>query len=92
MFFEWDLKKAAINFKKHGVSFEEAVTVFGDSFSLTFSDPDHTHDESRFLTVGLSGNGRVLIISHTDRAENVRIINARKMTKRERKFYEENNQ
>jgi uncharacterized DUF497 family protein len=67
MQFEWDQDKAAGNVRKHGVSFEEASTVFGDPLSLTFDDPDHSVGEARFLTVGLSNQGRVLIVSHTDR-------------------------
>lgn len=87
--FDWDEKKAAINLRKHGVSFGEAATVLGDLFSLTFDDPDHSLAEGRFITIGLSGKGRVLMVSHTDRGRAIRLISARKATKSERKFYEE---
>lgn len=87
---EWDLEKAGSNLKKHGVSFEEASTVFGDPLAYTFSDPDHSEKEYRFLTFGMSMNRRLLVIAHTDRGVKIRIINARLMTKRERKIYEEN--
>lgn len=89
MDFEWDPKKAAVNQKKHGVSFEELVTVFGDPFALTFSDPDHSESEHRFLTFGMSRNYRLLVVSHTDRGTQTRIISGRLMTKHERKIYEE---
>lgn len=89
--FEWDAAKAAINQRKHNVTFHEAATVFGDPLAITYPDPDHSASETRFLTVGVSQSGRVLIISHTDRGENVRIISARKTTRSERKYYEEGN-
>ena len=88
MEFEWDSIKAAKNLAKHGVSFPEAATVFGDPLSLTFPDPDHSVREQRFITIGCSQDGRVLIVAHTDRAERVRIISARKATPRERRHYE----
>lgn len=91
MEFEWDPDKAAANLKKHKVSFSEAATVFGDPLSSTFSDPDHSDDEERWLTIGTSLEGRVLVVSHTDREEGVRIISARQATRRERAAYEEEN-
>jgi uncharacterized protein len=89
--FEWDPDKAAQNRRKHGVSFHEAATVFGDPLAMTYYDPDHSISEHRFITVGLSSARRVLIVAHADRSENVRIISARKTTRHERKHYEENN-
>ncbi len=86
--FEWDPDKAAANLSKHEVAFEEAATVFGDSLSLTAYDPSHSQDEDRYITMGTSADGRLLIISHTDRDERIRIISARKATGRERKAYE----
>lgn len=77
MLFDWDRKKAAGNVAKHGVSFEEASTVFGDPLSDTFDDPDHSAEERRFLIVGHSESGRLLIVSHTDDGQVVRIISAR---------------
>lgn len=91
MNFEWDPDKAVQNRRKHGVSFHEAATVFGNPLAMTYHDPDHSTTERRFITVGLSSAGRVLIVAHTERGENVRIISARKTTRRERKYYEENN-
>jgi uncharacterized DUF497 family protein len=89
MGFEWDPAKAELNLQKHGVSFDEAATVFADPLSMTYYDPDHSLDEDRYLTVGTSRTGRLLIIAHTDRADNVRIISARRTTARERRKYEE---
>jgi uncharacterized DUF497 family protein len=89
MRFEWDESKAARNIIKHGISFAEAATVFGDPLSETFDDPDHSTGEHRFIIIGTSENGRILIIGHTDDGETVRIINAREPTKAERRFYEE---
>ncbi len=88
MEFEWDSNKAASNLAKHNVSFHEASTVFGDSLSLTFSDPDHSDDEDRYITIGESTQRRLIIISHTDRGQRIRIISAREVTRRERKIYE----
>jgi uncharacterized DUF497 family protein len=88
--FEWDPDKAALNRRKHRVSFHEAATVFGDPLAITYQDPDHSILEQRFITVGMSSSGRVLIVAHMDRDENIRIINARKTTPGERKHYEEN--
>jgi uncharacterized DUF497 family protein len=87
--FEWDPNKAEKNIKKHQVSFNEAATVFGDPLSMTFYDPDHSIDEDRYITVGLSRLGELLVVSHADRGDRIRIISARKATRRERKFYEE---
>lgn len=89
MEFEWDDRKAAANLKKHGVLFHEAGTVFGDPMAITFHDPEHSENERRLLTFGLSQSGRLLVVSHTGRSGKVRIISARVMTKRERKIYEE---
>ncbi len=77
------------NLQKHGVSFAEAATVFGDPLSITFPDLDHSIDESRFITIGLSTGGKIIILSHTDRGDNIRIISARKATRKEQRFYEE---
>lgn len=90
MQFDWDPNKAASNEAKHDVSFEEAATVFGDPLSDTFDDPDHSWEERRFLIIGTSVQGRLLIVSHTDDGEIVRLISARELTRKERKFYEEN--
>jgi uncharacterized protein len=86
---EWDDRKAAINAKRHGVTFQEAATVLEHALSMTFRDPDHSLDESRFLTIGLSSIGRILVVAHTDREEAVRLISARPATRGERRFYEE---
>ncbi len=88
MHFEWDDRKAAYNFRKHRVSFEEASTVFAGSLTLSFDDPDHSVDEQRFITIGESDQGRVLFVSHTDRDDTTRIISARVATRRERQEYE----
>ena len=89
MTYEWDPKKAEANRRKHGVSFEEAATVFQDVNALTFEDPDHSDEEPRELTVGLSRSGRVLFLSHCDRGNRIRIISARKATLKERQQYAE---
>jgi len=89
MEFEWDRKKAAENLKKHGVTFQEAATVFGDPLALTFPDPDHSEDEERHLTFGLSLQKRLIVISHTERGDRTRIISARLMDREERVIYEE---
>ena len=88
MVFEWDERKAQANLKKHQVSFEEASTVFGDPLSLTIDDPVHSEEEGRFVTVGKSITGRVLIVVHSDRGDYIRIISACKATRHERKQYE----
>lgn len=87
--FEWDARKAAANAKKHGVTFSEAATVFGDKLAITYDDPDHSADEHRSVTFAMSEEGRLLVVSHTDRGNKVRIISSRLMTKRERRIYEE---
>ena len=91
MNFEWDPAKARKNRRKHRVAFEEAATVFGDPLALTYPDPDHSLLEQRFITVGMSSAGRVLIVAHAERRESIRIISARKATQHEREQYEENN-
>ena len=87
--FEWQASKAEANFGKHGVSFEEALTVFADPLARIFSDPDHSADETRELIVGHSTRQRLLIVSFTERGRRVRIISARCATKRERHDYEQ---
>jgi uncharacterized DUF497 family protein len=89
--FEWDPNKAARNLQKHGVSFEEAATVFRDALSITAADPDHSVEEERYITVGLSGYSRLLMVAHTEQGNSVRIISARELTSRERRQYEEEN-
>jgi hypothetical protein len=89
MQFEWDPRKATANLKKHGVSFEEAATAFRDPLSATARDPDHSVGEDRLITFGVSNRGRLLIVSHTERGDILRIISARQATKGERKIYEE---
>jgi len=89
MDFEWDAVKARVNLRKHGVSFEEAAGTLADSLAMTYDDPDHSGDEQRYITVGTSRSGRLLIVAHTDRGKNIRIISARLATPRERKKYEE---
>ncbi len=88
MEFEWDPLKADVNRGRHGVEFSEAGTVFGDSLAVTFPDPDHSEEELRWITLGLSNAGRLLFVSHTDRGERTRIISARPASRRERKLYE----
>ena len=90
MEFEWDKTKAVRNFDKHGVSFYEATTIFGDPLALTADDPDHSFEEQRFLTIGESGPGELLIVSYTQRGNKIRIISAREATRRERREYEQN--
>jgi len=89
--FEWDPGKATQNRRKHGVSFHEAATVFGDPLAMTYFDPDHSVSERRFITVGLSDSRQLLLVAHADRDQSIRIISARKATARERKDYEEEN-
>jgi hypothetical protein len=91
MEFEWDDAKADENWSKHGVTFAEAESVFADPLALTGYDPDHSVAEDRFLTMGLSAAGRLLIVSHTDCEDVVRVITAREVTRRERKDYEDGN-
>ena len=89
MEFEWDPKKATANIRKHDVTFQEAATVFGDPLAVTFEDPDRSVNENRQITFGLSLQKRFLIVSHTERGGQTRIINARLMDRNERKIYEE---
>ena len=89
MDFEWDPDKAARNLAKHRVAFSEAATVFGDPLAITFFDPGHSDDEDPYLTFGCSSEGRLLVVSHTDRGNRNRIISARVATRRERRIYEE---
>ena len=89
MKFEWDTAKAASNLRKHGVSFDEAGSVFLDRLAVSGPDPDHSIEESRFITFGMSRLGRLLTVSHTYRPGAIRIISARRVTRAERKIYEE---
>lgn len=89
MQFEWDSAKAADNLATHGVSFEEAATVFRDALSATGPDPDHSVGEERFVTFGVSTSGRLLVVAHTEIGDIIRIISARPATSGERKIYEE---
>lgn len=91
MEFEWDDDKAAVNERKHGVAFAEAMTVFADPLALTGYDPDHSDGEDRYLTMGRSADDRLLVVSHTDRGENIRIISARLASRAERRDYEDGN-
>ena len=88
MEFEWGEEKAVTNLKKHGVPFHEAATVFGDPLAITFSDPDHSIGEHRFLTFGLSMMNRLIVVAHTERHGKTRIISARQATRYERTIYE----
>ena len=88
MDFEWDEAKAALNQVKHGVTFQEAATVFGDPLSMVFDDPDHSHDEQRALLIGMSEEHRVLIVAFTESDESIRIISARETSRTERETYE----
>jgi len=87
--FEWDSAKAAANARKHGVSFEEAQSIFYDEFAVQFFDEEHSGDEERFLLLGMSTGARLLLVCHCERGEGnvIRIISARKATKRESSFY-----
>lgn len=89
MHFEWDPKKAASTHRKHGVIFEEASSALRDIFSVTGHDPDHSEDEERFVTFGISSQDRLLTVSHTERGNAIRIISARLATNVERQIYEE---
>ena len=88
--FEWDPKKAGSNIEKHGVSFGEASTVFRDPLSLTIDDPLHSTGEMRMVQIGISHKNRLLIVVHTEKGDNIRLISARKATKKERNNYESN--
>ena len=87
--FEWDEAKAERNLKDHEVSFDEATTVFRDTLSITTADPDNSESENRFIDIGMSHLGRLLVVSYTDRKDRIRIISARLTTRHERKSYEE---
>ena len=89
MRFQWDPNKAASNLTKHGVSFEEATTVFGDPLAATVADPTHSSSESRFVTIGQSANSRLIVVVHADRGDDIRVISARGATTREKKRYAE---
>lgn len=89
MFFEWDRDKAAQNRKKHGISFREAATVFGDPLSITFPDFAHSEEEPRYITIGMTERGTMIVVAHTEEEDTVRIISARRATRHERRFYEE---
>ena len=91
MDFEWDDAKAESDERKHGVPFTEAETIFADPLSLTGYDPAHSDDEDRYITMGMSAEGRLLIVSHTDRGDKVRLISAREASRRERRDYEDGN-
>ena len=87
--FEWDPEKAQKNVSKHEVSFEEAISIFDDPIFITVLDEEHSTDEERFITIGLSNKNRLLLVAHTERKDHIRIISARKATKNEEKFYKE---
>jgi uncharacterized protein len=89
MKFEWNDNKAVGNLSKHGVSFDEAKTVFDDPLYVDFYDPEHSDDEVRYLIVGESNRGRLLIVSYTERKDSIRVISAREVTRSEREAYEE---
>ncbi len=89
MIYEWDPKKAKANLRQHGVSFDQAASVFLDPLSVTFPDPDHSGEEFREITIGRSASQRVVFLSHTRWGDRTRLISARKATRRERKQYEE---
>ncbi|HEA68661.1 MAG TPA: BrnT family toxin [Desulfobacterales bacterium] len=88
--FEWGIQKAKSNEQKHGITFDEASTVFSDPLSLAIQDPLHSENEERFIIIGVSHKNRILIVAHTERGDNIRIISARKATKNERSYYESN--
>ena len=88
MEFEWDPNKAATNFIKHGTTFSEAATVFGDPLEITIADPDHSVEEFRFLSMGRSETGRLLVVAYTERNNHIRIITARPVTPQEGRHYE----
>jgi uncharacterized protein len=89
--YEWDAEKAKRNLRDHGVSFEEAATVFLDPLAMTYPDPDHSNEEDREITIGSSTQQRLLFVSHAQRRTRTRIIGAREATRRERKQHEEGN-
>jgi uncharacterized DUF497 family protein len=85
---EWNPEKAKLNLKKHGVAFEEAATAMSDPMALTGADPDHSTYEERYITFGVSARNRLLVVSHTEEGETIRLISARKASKGERELYE----
>jgi uncharacterized protein len=87
--FEWDPRKARRNLRKHGIDFDEATTIFADTLSITIPDPDHSADEERWVTMGLSNRQRLLVVVHTEEEETIRIISARMADHLERRKYEE---
>jgi len=87
--FEWDPQKAALNLRKHGVSFEDAAAVFGDPLAGTIPDPEHSTEEPRFITIGVTPAQHLLVVVHTDRVDRMRMISARPATRAEAKKYEE---
>jgi hypothetical protein len=87
--FEWDEVKATNNLTKHGISFEEAKTIFNDPLSISIPDPDHSADEMRYIDIGMSANGRLLVVVYTEREQNIRLISSRKVTRREQRVYEQ---
>lgn len=89
MEFEWDENKAKTNLAKHGVSFDEGKTVFGDPLFVVFADPDHSIEERRLIIMGESSKRRLLVVAYTERGQVTRLISAREATRRERRFYEE---
>jgi uncharacterized DUF497 family protein len=89
--FEWDKQKAKANQRKHSISFEEASTVFDDPLAVNFDDPDHSTGENRYLIIGLSDQGKFLFVSYTDRNNKIRLISARLVTPKERRYYEREN-
>ena len=89
MEFEWDSRKDTANRRKHGIGFREAATVFGDPLATTFPDADHSISEERFLTIGAAATGRILVVSHSEAENTIRIISARPAMRSERRFYEE---
>ncbi|MFH1076997.1 MAG: BrnT family toxin [Pseudomonadota bacterium] len=89
MEFEWDQNKAAFNLSSHGVSFDEAKTVFNDPLYVDFFDPDHSYNEHRYIIIGQSVNNRLLLVAYTERENTIRLINSREATRKERKDYEE---
>ena len=88
--FEWDARKNAANLKKHGLAFDEALTVFADPLARIFDDPDHSVEEPREIIIGYSGRPRLLVVGYTERSGRVRLIHARRATRAERKHHEEN--
>lgn len=85
--FEWDSRKARVNKRKHGITFEEASTIFDDHLSITIHDPAHSVGENRFITIGTSANGRFIVVVHTERGDTIRIISARNATRNEKRQY-----